>query len=242
MILFRNIILLLLLPSWVFSQQLWLEPASFLTARGEPVELRIRSKALQGNPTSQSIRQMKLFYGGSSDDLRSLIPDPIRSDSLILQFYDEGTALVSLDVVYDAGNVDPAATDSVETGSVIRYLHCSKSLFQVGELKDNEYQRKSRSPFQFMPLKHPYSMRQGDSLAFRLLYNDLPMPDADVLLVRENDGGSFMLQLRTDSLGQVLVPVELSGKFMLFSTRSEPLENESNSCWQSISANFTWGY
>jgi hypothetical protein len=239
-------LLLLMFPIQAYSQSLWLEPAKFLFAKGHSLKLHIKTSGLNGIVCSSDIRKLELHYGGAVDDLRPLIPDSIPADSLTLQFFDEGTAMVSVDVIY--GHAEDTMIDAnlvsaqLENERKQEHLHCSKSVFQVGSLRDSEFKRKSQSLLQFIPLHHPYSVKNGEMLAFKLLYKDSAVADAEVLVIHQRKGESVTKELKTDRNGMISVPVELAGKFMLYSKRSELVENERDAGWKSVSASFTWGY
>ena len=49
-----------------------------------------------------------------------------------------------------------------------KYSKHVKTIFQVGESKTNDWQKKLGYPIEFVPLENPYSLHTGDSLAVQL--------------------------------------------------------------------------
>lgn len=256
---------LIIAVSSLNAHEFWLEPQKFTLKKGESMNLRFRvGEHFEGDNwkgNQSSVESLDLFYGQVEDHLKPMIPDSIPGDSLSLQFYDEGTALVSYQSTNKHIELEPDQflaylnedglheaieyrKEHGETDSVGRenYKRCAKTLFQVGAARDAVYKKKCGLDLEFIPLQHPYSLKKGQTLTFSLLYKSKPLPNATVKLWHRVNGKTEMEPMTTDANGMVVLPVKTIGNYLLSSVHMKRVDNEENADWQSCWASFTWGY
>lgn len=258
-------ILLLLTCTALGSHEFWLEPQRFVLKKGEVVLLKFKvgenfeGENWKGN--SASVQSLKLYYANIQDDLESLITNETDGDSLSLQFYDEGSALVAYQSANKHIELEPAKfleylkedglTNAIEfrekngeTDSTGRenYMRCAKTLFQIGATKDEVHKKYCAMPLEFVPTLHPYLLRKDQPMSFRLLSRGKPLPDALVKVWHRLNGKTTKVECTTNKDGLVEFPITFAGKFMISSVQMERIENEANAQWQSYWATFTWGY
>jgi hypothetical protein len=81
------------------GHEFWLEPIHFIVKPGEIVDLKFKvGENFNGenwHGTRSSVEELKLYYKDVDDDLKNLLSDSTAGDSLHLQFFDEGTVMVS---------------------------------------------------------------------------------------------------------------------------------------------------
>ncbi len=259
------ILLLLIVCTSLGAHEFWLEPQKFFLNKGENLRMNFRvGENFQGDNwtgTQASVQSLRLFYGNIEDDLHQLIPDSLSGDSLNLQFYDEGSGLISYQSSNKHIELEPSRfreyleedglkeaiayrNEHGENDSVGRenYQRCAKTLFQVGSVKDDVYKRPCSLPLEFIPLQHPYGLKKDQLLTFSLLYDKNPLAGATVKLWHRVNGKTEMKELVTDSSGVVELPIKLFGKYLLSSVHMKRVDNEENADWQSYWASFTWGY
>jgi uncharacterized GH25 family protein len=247
------------------AHEFWIEPLKFTLRKGESLYLHFKvGENFEGanwKGTQASVESLQLYYGHIKDDLQPLIPDSIPGDSLNLQFYDEGTALVSYQSTNKHIELEPASflayleedglqeaidyrKEHGETDSLGRenYKRCAKTLFQIGAVKDDVYKRQCGHDLEFVPLQHPYALKKDQTLKFSLLYKNTPLPNATVKLWHRINGKTNMTEHITDQNGVVELPLKLFGKYLLTSVHIKRVDNEQNADWQSYWASFTWGY
>ncbi|HEX5668988.1 MAG TPA: DUF4198 domain-containing protein [Chitinophagaceae bacterium] len=259
------IFMLLVICTSLGAHEFWLEPQKFNLKRGEHVILTFKvgehfeGENWRGNATS--VKSLKLFYANIQDDLESLISPDAEGDSLSLQFYDDGTALVAYQSTNKHIELEAAKFNEYleedglhsaieyrqknsETDSIGRenYMRCAKTLFQVGANKDDAYKKYCSMPLEFVPVQHPYLLRKDETLTFRLLFQAKPVPGALVKVWHKLNNKTEKIECTTNDEGLIEIPLSLAGKFMISSVRMERLENEPNAQWQSYWATFTWGY
>jgi uncharacterized GH25 family protein len=258
-------LVLLLLCSSITAHEFWLEPQKFFVKKGEPLMVKFKvgenfeGQNWRGN--ASSVKSLKLYYANIQDDLESLITDENEGDSLSLQFFDEGTALVAYQSTNKHIELEPdkfleyLQEDGITNAIVYRektgekdstgrenYMRCAKTLFQIGTTKDEVHKKFCSMPLEFVPLQHPYLLRKDQALSFRLLSHAKPLPGALVKVWHRLNGKTTKVECTTNEDGVVEVPISLAGKFMISSVQMERIENEANAQWQSYWATFTWGY
>ncbi len=259
------IILLVIAGSSLGAHEFWLEPRKFNLKKGESLYLHFRVgenfEGMNWNGAQSSVESLHLYYGNVEDDLQPLIPDSIPGDSLNLQFYDEGTALVTYQSTNKFIELEPAKfleyleedglqeaidyrKEHGELDSIGRehYKRCAKTLFQIGALKDDVYKKQCGMDLEFVPLQHPYSIKKGQTLKFSLLYKKKPLPNARVKLWHRVNAKTDMKSMTTDEKGIVELPIKIIGKYLLSSVHMKRVDNEDNADWQSYWASFSWGY
>jgi hypothetical protein len=151
------------------AHEFWIEPQKFNLKRGETLKLNLKvGENFQGdnwNGTRASVNSLRLFYNEIEDDLSQLIPDDVAGDSLSLQFFDEGTGLISYQSTNKRIELEPdkfleylkedGLTNAIEyreahgendsTGKEY-YQRCVKTIFQVGVKHDDSYKTNCELP------------------------------------------------------------------------------------------------
>jgi uncharacterized GH25 family protein len=259
------ILMLLIICTSLGAHEFWLEPQKFTFKKGEHVILNFKvGENFEGGNwrgNASSVKSLKLFYSNVEDDLESLIANDAEGDSLTLQFYDEGTALIAYQSTNKHIELEPAKfleylkedglsnaiefrEKNGETDSTGRenYMRCAKTLFQIGATRDEVHKKYCSMPLEFVPLQHPYLLRKDQPLNFRLLFQGRPVQGALVKVWHRLNNKTEKVECTTNDEGIVEIPLSLAGKFMISSVRMERLENEPDAQWQSYWATFTWGY
>lgn len=259
------ILLLILTGSAISAHEFWLEPQRFHLHKGETLTLKFLVgqdfAGVNWKGNRSSVQRLTLYYNGIQDDLEPLIPDSLGGDSLNLQFFDEGTAMIAYQSANKSITLPPNqfleylkedGLDSAvryreehqETDSSGRelYQRCAKTIFQVGSLKNDAYQHICGLPAEFVPLSNPYTLKKGDSMAFKILSAGMPAVGKKVNTWHRINGKTTRTELLSDINGIVRFPVTLAGKWMVSNVTMERLENTENADWQSFWASLTWGY
>lgn len=257
--------LLLLFGTALSAHEFWLEPQHFYLKKGESLTLKFlvgenfEGENWKGN--HGSVEKLNLFYNGIQDDLVQLLPDSTVGDSLKLQFFDEGTAVIGylstnkfiildsakfLEYLKEDGITNAIAyrQEHHETDSSGRefYKRCAKTILQVGNKMDNSFSQVYGFPTEFIPLTNPYQLKNGESLSVKVLVNGIPAAGMLVKAWHRFNGKTEITDLHTDEKGIVSMPVSLSGKWMLSNVRMERIKPGEQADWQSFWASLTWGY
>jgi uncharacterized GH25 family protein len=249
----------------ITAHEFWLEPRQFNIKKGETLTLKfLVGENFEGDNWSgdrASADKLNLYYDHIQDDLTRLIPDSIKGDSLKLQFFDEGTAVIAYQSTNKYITLEPAKfmeylkEDGIrnaiqyreehgETDSAGReqYMRCAKTVFQVGKIMDESYKKVCGLPVEFIPLVNPYSLKKGDEMKIKLQYMAAPLGGAVVKIWHRVNGITEKKELITNENGEILFPVSLIGKWMVSTVRMDRTMNNEKADWQSYWASLTWGY
>lgn len=246
------------------SHEFWLNPEKFIYTRGEKINIRFLvgenfdGENWKGN--NEKIQSLKLYYGGVSDDLSGTISEE-KGDSIELTMLDEGTNLVAFNSTNSYIELDAAKFNEYlqedglynaieyrkqnnETDSLGKeyYQRCAKTLIQVGHVIDKTFSASTGLPVDIIPITNPYSLKNKDSLAVKILFLNAPLINARVKIWhRENNKTEKTEQLSNEN-GEIKFPVAVSGKWMVSIVKMERLENNTKAQWQSYWGSLTWGY
>jgi uncharacterized GH25 family protein len=257
-------IALILLAPLLDSHEFWLEPAGFQYKVGDAIRVRFKvGENFEGDNWTgnrSSVGQLKLYYKNVDDNLVSLLPDSTKGDSLTLQFFDEGTMMITYEstnkfirlpadsfLMYlkedGLQNAINYRSEHGEMDSVGKefYRRSVKTIFQVGAVKDNLHNKRTGLPLDIIPMAHPYSLKKGEELPLKFLFKGAPLPDALVKAWHRLNGKTTMKDLKTDAQGQLSIPVSLAGRWMVSTVRMER-ELRDSAQWQSYWGSLTWGY
>jgi uncharacterized GH25 family protein len=246
------------------GHEFWLQPQRYQLSTGQAVRLRFRvGEEFNGENWSgnrASVEQLKLFWKTYDDDLRTMVSDTIAGDSLTMQFFDEGTVMIAFESTDKYIRLEPAEfnayleedgiTNAIEfrrehqeTDSAGRkfYRRSAKTIFQVGAVKDQIHQKPTGLPVDIIPLAHPYALKKGDQLPVKVLFKGEPLSNYQVRAWQRLKGKTTRTDLRTDSTGQVRIPVSLAGQWMVSTVPMERLSGDSAQ-WRSYWGSLTWGY
>ena len=65
--------------------------------------------------------------------------------------------------------------NALETDAVEKYSKHVKTIFQVGDLKTDDWKTVLNYPIEFVPLSNPYDIHPGEEIKFKLLLNGSPL-------------------------------------------------------------------
>lgn len=228
-----SLLILLSVSSMLTVHEFWIEPQKFNLKRGETLKLNFKvGDHYQGdnwNGNRSSVNNLHLYFNKIEDDLAPLLSDENSGDSLSLQFFDEGTGLIC----YQSFN------DSTDKEYVQESV---KTIFQVGSAMDDTYKTNCSLPLEFIPLQHPYHLRKGQHLKFRLLLFNEPHKSSLVKLWHKMNGKVTMEELTTDEDGIVDFTPTLNGRYMVSAIAMQRIDTSSSTNWQSYWSSLTWGY
>jgi uncharacterized GH25 family protein len=122
------------------------------------------------------------------------------------------------------------------------YQRCAKTIFQVGDKRDDSFKKTYGFATEFVPLENPYSLKKGESLRVRILVDGAPAGGFTVKTWHRTNGKTRKAELVSDQDGIVRFPVGQIGKWMISNVRMVRLDDNPEADWQSFWASLTWGY
>jgi uncharacterized GH25 family protein len=252
----------------IFSaHEFWLQPDKFIYDRGEEINVSfLVGENFEGeNWTGDSSRiySLMFYYGGVKDEIpRKLFPG--KGDTLHLRQYDEGTNMLTYQsfssfLLSEAGEFnkyleEDGLTNAIEyrkehkeTDSAGKelYMRSVKTIFQVGNVKDETYKRTTSLPLDIIPQSHPYKHTDGEEMSFKILFKDSVLSNTLVKVWHHHKGETIKTDLKTDENGFVKFPVHTTGRWMVSCVKMEHVEKTLSYVyvpWQSYWGSCTWGY
>lgn len=259
-----NYSLLLILLILTSAHEFWLQPEKFMYKRGESVNIRFyvgenfEGENWKGN--KEKINSLQLYYGGVQANISDHITGA-SGDSLQLNIYDEGNALIAFNSTNSFIELEPAKfteylkedglentiryrAEYGETDSIGReyYQRCSKTLLQIGSIQNNVFKTATTLPLDIIPQSNPYLLKDGDTLRAKLFFQKKALANGLVKIWHRAGGQSKMTNLQTDENGQVAFPVYTNGQWMISSVHMIRLDKDPRAQWQSYWGSFVWGY
>jgi uncharacterized GH25 family protein len=266
---FLLIATLLTVISTLLAHEFWLSPDKFIYQKGEKINIRFfvgenfEGENWKGN--NEKVQSLKLYFGGVSDDLSAYISEE-KGDSLEMTMLDEGTNLVAFNSTnsyleleaskFNEYLKEDGLTDAIEyrkqnnetdSASKEYYQRCSKTLIQVGKVKDKTFSVATDLPVDIIPLSNPYSLRNNDTLAVKILFRNTPLRNTLIKIWQRNIDKTIKTDLTSDGNGEIKFPVSATGKWMISVVKMVRLENDPKAHpisigWQSYWGSLTWGY
>jgi hypothetical protein len=260
-----SIFLLILASSLINGHEFWLQPKHFILKPGEAVNIRFQvGENFTGenwNGSKLLTARLILFYKDIDDDLKNLLSDSTKGDSLNLQFFDEGTAMVAFQSTNKYIEIAPDTfltylkEDGLQNALDYRsanglqdsigrefYQRSVKTIFQIGGMMDSTYKIKTGLPLEIIPLAHPYLLKKNKDLPVQFIFKDSILANCLVKVWHRINGKTDMTDMHTDEKGRLWVPVSQNGEWMISVVKMEPLADTSKANWQSYWGSLTWGY
>lgn len=228
--------------SWLTASELWLEPQKFILQRGESLRLNFREgEGYLGENwmgKRQDVEKLTLYYNGIKDDLEDLIPEEEAGDSLILQFFDEGTGMIC----YLSDSQYVRKDDRTDSLVPLKAQHCVKTIFQVGKHHDATYKVQANMPMELVPLNHPYEIKKGQALKIRVLMNQLPLTGHKVEVWHKLSGKVTRAEYTSDLQGDIHFIPSLKGRYLAYATGSMPADSLNSAPVKQYTSSLSWGY
>jgi hypothetical protein len=196
---------------------------------------------------------------GARTDLRTRVPSDVVAPSWPVNFERPGTHLVAItteasDIVLpaekfndylraeglDAVLSERARTGRSETPGRERYRRNIKTLVQVGARGDATFAARTGQRLEILPRSDPARAHSGKPLAFMLLFDARPLPQALVKFWHRNGDRVQVLSATTDRNGQVAFTPNEAGTWMASVVHMIPVTDSPAYDWDSFWGNLTF--
>jgi uncharacterized GH25 family protein len=245
------------------SHEFWLQPNKYIYDRGEEINIRFvvgenfKGENWQGD--SSRINELVIYYGGVKDIISPKLFAE-KGDSLQLQQYDEGTSMVTYtsnnsfieldakdfnayleeDGLYDAIAYRKQHNETDSSGYEF-YQRSVKTIFQVGNVKDETYKQTTTLPLDITPLSHPYKIPDGDSLTVKIRFKGDPLANTLIKIWNRQGNETLKWSVTSDKNGLAKFPVTTKGEWMMSCVKMIRIYDPHTN-WQSYWGSCTWGY
>jgi uncharacterized GH25 family protein len=252
----------------LFAHDFWLQPAQFvLAARAvSPITIYVGHGAARERwgvgadrvvlfrtigPDGVLDRRSRLTLNAPQVD--AVVPLARRGSYLLAFQSREATSdLPSLrfdEYVAEEG-LTPIADHRRRTGAQRRngrefYSRRAKALVQVGPLDAADVARVTRPvglTLEIVPERHPLSLKAGEKLAVRIVFNGQPLPGALVKLTNLGADAKPVAMVRSDRAGRAVFAVPRKGAWQFNAVWSEILTGQSAADYRTTFSSLTFGY
>lgn len=245
------------------AHEFWLHPNKFIYKKGETINLKLLiGENYEGENWSGSqsrIETFKLYFADVTDDLSEHISAD-KGDSLQIALFEEGTAMI---VFHSSGLFSELESskfnkylgddlrrafryrreDNQTDSSVIEvYQRNVKTLIQVGKATNNLCTQTTGLPLDIIPLTNPYDIKKKDSIRIKVLFKEKPFDNALINVWHRAKKKTIKSEYSTDENGEVMFPVEQSGRWMVSTVNMVRMDDNPKGDWQSYWGSLTWGY
>lgn len=249
--------LLLIFRMDLAAQEFWMMPDKFVYVPGDTIRIRFSvGENFAGetwNLRSERIRSVLLHANSAVSDLTQQARAG-NKDHLLIPAVKEGTyqitmegnnAFVELPAERFNEYLKENALDNVialrrktnntdEPGREM-YRRIAQVMVQVGENTNNASVRSTGLPLEIVPGKNTSTIRKGDMVQFKILFNGKPDFGARAFVWNRKDGKTFMQPIYSQQDGTVDVRIFNDGDWMISVVRMVPTSGE-KADWQSF-----WG-
>lgn len=251
-----------LAASLVQAHEFWLQPKKFQFSVGETLEFDfVAGENFEGQYwelKKQKFSKLDHHMAGKSVSLLNSIEEG-KGKKISLVLDQEGTHLFSMQsnnsfLKLDGENfnaylredgLDEVLDHRTQTGTLAdsareNFARCSKLLVQAGEKTDDTFQKVVGLSYEIVPLSNPYSIKKGDELKFKVLFQGKPASFVKVKVWNRGEGKTFVQTIYTEKDGTLTTRLSNSGMWMISSVKMIS-SRQKTADWQSFWATLTFG-
>jgi uncharacterized GH25 family protein len=257
-----TVIILFLITSLVQAHEFWMQPKKLRYAKGETMVLDFMvGENFEGELWSLKKERLVKFdhlaIGKQASVMGVTVPG--EGKNLSFTFQQEGTQVFvmqsnnaflkldgekfnaylkedGLDEILEHRTKTNTLTDSASE----HYARCAKLLVQVGDKTDETYRKPVGLPLEIIPLSNPYSVKIGDEIKFRVLFQGKPLEFTLVKIWNKGAGKTFIQNLHTEKDGTVTARLSNSGSWMVSTVKMIP-SKDPKADWQSYWSTLVFG-
>lgn len=252
-------LILILTVALTNAHEFWLQPKKFRFAVGEEMKVDFMvGESFTGEFWDMNRHKVEKLDIHSLGVVRNLLSDIKRTagKNLGYKFIKEGTHLLSLES--DAAFIELEGPkfnsylkeDGIEDILASRtndnqldkparefYKRYAKLLVQSGMRTDDTFRKRLGFRYEIVPLQNPYTLKSGDYLECRLMWEGRPSPHSLVKVWSHVGNRIFLQDIYTEDDGTIKFPLSSSGPWMVSAVKMVPSQKEGadyESSWASL--------
>jgi uncharacterized GH25 family protein len=260
-LLFAGISLILLSVS---AHEFWLHPSKFFYNPGESINIKFmvgenyEGENWKGN--NKRINNLAVYSINQKQDIGPKVSQN-EGDSLNIVLPKSGTFMFPFNSTNSFIELEPSkfldylkedglqnAIDyrikNNETDSAGRefYQRSVKTIIQVGNKMDDACLTETELPLDMMPQKNPYSFTKNELVRIKILFKKKPLTNYAIKIWHRINNKTIKTEITSDAKGEITIPVEPNGRWMVSTVKMERLSSKEKAQWQSYWGSLTWGY
>ena len=252
--LYLNGLLLLALGAGAQAHDFWIEPSTYRPAPGTILEVGLRhGTSFQGLPFGRDPTHFKRFSVSGPSGEKPVFGRPGRDPAGWIQIDQTGPLILAYVSTAQTVELEPEAFEAYllkeglerivqvraqqghsQTPGRELYSRCAKALVQAGGISGPD--RRLGMELELVLQARPDSLRPG--MPLQLLFRDQPLAGALVTCTSIDPDWTHH-SARTDSQGQVQIPLRHLGPQLCKSVHMTPADNDLEADWQSFWASLT---
>ena len=259
---YATLVLLMMVVSAVAAQEFWMQPLKFIYSLGEKAKINfVSGENFMGEPVEikkASIEKLEHHRLAGVSYLKPTVVEG-KKDHLDVELKEEGTHVLAMQTSFaftelEAGKfntylkesgLDDAYAAREKAGasgkpgkeSSAKY---TKLLVQVGAKKDDGYKIAVGFPIEIVPEQNPYSLKLGDNIRFKILWNKKPLFGARVKVWNRKEGLTTLQNIYTEQNGTMETRISSKGMWMVQVIYMVP-SKDGQADWRSYTGSLVFG-
>lgn len=111
-----------------------------------------------------------------------------------------------------------------------------KTLFQVGDVKDETFKQNTRMRLEIIALENPYLVKNKKMVPFKVLFDNETVKNALLLAWHFNKGKTAVEKMQSNKEGEVIIPIAKSGRWMISTVKIISVTDSQKADYQSFGA------
>ncbi|NOT76101.1 MAG: DUF4198 domain-containing protein [Cyclobacteriaceae bacterium] len=241
------------------AHEFWLQPKKYRYKVGEEMKVDFMvGESFEGefwDLNRHKVEKLQMHSGATVKDLSKDIKKTA-GNNLSYKFDKEGTHLMVLesnsayiemeadkfnDYLKEDG-IDNILAERTKNNQLERpskefYKRYAKLLVQAGAKTDETFRKRMGFRYEIIPLANPYTLKTGDYLQCRVLWEGKPAPHTMVKVWSHIGKKSFLTDIYSEDDGTIKFPISSNGSWMVSSVKmiaSETEGAEYQSLWTSL--------
>jgi uncharacterized GH25 family protein len=242
------------------AQELWMQPDKSLCKTGDSLTIEFNAgRNFNSNPwnlTKSKISRLQ-FYDMKGPHTISAAEGKVKHIKMRVQ--EDGTKLfvmqgipASIEIGAEEFNeylkkygLDDALNFRKNNNALDKpgkelYERSAKLLVQVGGRRDETWKKAAGLPLEIVPLSNPYTVKIGDVIRFRILYEGKPLFGARIFVWNKTDGRTFMQPVYSQQDGTIEARISDKGPWMISVVKMIP-SKEPEADWKSYWSSLVFG-
>jgi uncharacterized GH25 family protein len=241
------------------AHEFWLQPQKFFFQVGEKATIGLRvGEGFVGEPwdlTNNRIERLQLLHLEQVKDLKtgvtlnnkSNFELPLTTEGTHLVVMQSNNAFIEMEAEKFNTYLDEDGlteirfarerANAMDKPSREFYSRHTKLLLQVGEKRDDTYRKVVGLPIEIVPLGNPYTLKKGDAIRFRILWQGKPLFGASVKVWNHFDNRTMLQNIFTEQDGTIETHLSNSGMWMISVVKMVPSKDKAadyQSYWGSL--------
>lgn len=122
-----------------------------------------------------------------------------------------------------------------------KYTRHLKCFLQVGEVLDDVWQKSFQQPLEILPLANPATLKVGDMLQVKIIFQRKKLPAAPLFAYSQNEGKIHKQSLHTNPEGIAAVRLTHSGHWLVRLVHMRRCHTDPKADWESYWAALSFG-